>query len=159
VAQRALDFLSPDSNRIEGGRPPEFDPPLYRKRVGARFWTVSALKSGFLAGITSPRMEHLWSRAVATSGNRWQMPALENPRKQGETVDGKEGVGGSSPPEGFAKSLQVARFVFRSTCRFSRVRLVWSRLWSFQVENAPHSGVPRARATSLTSRQRAIVVG
>jgi hypothetical protein len=28
------------------------------------------------------------------------------------------------------------RFVFTSTCRFNRVRRVWSRLWSFQVEDA-----------------------
>ena len=31
------------------------------------------LKLGFPSEIAAPRMEHLWSRAVATSGNRWQM--------------------------------------------------------------------------------------
>ena len=59
-------------------------------------------------------MEHLWSPAVATGGNRWQM---ERPRKRlqkaktvavgcdqlPEAFHGKEGVDGSSPSEGFAK--------------------------------------------------------
>jgi hypothetical protein len=50
-------------------------------------------------------MERLWSLAVATSGNRWQM---DGPRKRGNqaktvAVDGKEGVDGSSPSEGFVK--------------------------------------------------------
>jgi hypothetical protein len=62
-------------------------------------------------------MERLWSLAVATSGNRWQMQRLRKRRKQAKTVatgchqlpwdlDGKEGVDGSSPSEGFTKSLQ-----------------------------------------------------
>jgi hypothetical protein len=57
-------------------------------------------------------MEHLWSQAGATSGNRWQM---QGPRKwlkqadrqplathgNGFAAHGKEGVSGSSPEEGF----------------------------------------------------------
>ena len=35
----------------------------------------------------------------------------------------------------FTKDLHVGAFVFTSTCRFSRVRWVWSRLWSFRVQN------------------------
>ncbi len=50
-----------------------------------------------------------------------------------EHLHGKEGVNGSSPLEGSAKAPQVGAFAFRSTCRFSRVRWVWSRLWSFRV--------------------------
>ncbi len=55
-------------------------------------------------------MERLWSLAVATSGNRWQMQEARKPPKQAKTVaagcdqlpiDGKEGVDGSSPSEGF----------------------------------------------------------
>jgi hypothetical protein len=49
------------------------------------------------SGIRTTRMKRLWSPVVATGGNRWQMPSPEN---------GKEGVGGSSPPEGSAKALQ-----------------------------------------------------
>jgi hypothetical protein len=41
--------------------------------------------------------------------------------------NGKEGVDGSSPSEGFAKALQSARFVFGSTCSSSCVQWVWSR--------------------------------
>src|SRR5581483_11653898 len=47
-----------------------------------------------------------------------------------EHLHGKEGVDGSSPSEGSAKSPHVGRFSIRSTCRFSRVQWVWSRLWS-----------------------------
>jgi hypothetical protein len=44
-------------------------------------------------------MERLWGPAGATSRNRWQMGRALKPRKH----DGKEGVGGSSPSEGFPK--------------------------------------------------------
>jgi hypothetical protein len=37
-------------------------------------------------------VEHLWSQAGATAGNRWQMS------------HGKEGVDGSSPSEGFSEA-------------------------------------------------------
>ena len=56
-------------------------------------------------------------------------------------LDGKEGVDGSSPSEGSAKAPHVGAFAFTSTCRFSRVRWVWSRLWSFRVGE----GADRAR--------------
>jgi hypothetical protein len=96
------------------------------------------------SGISRPTMERLWSLAVATSGNRWQM---DGPRKRGNQAKtvavgcdqlpkgahGKEGVDGSSPSEGSAKSLQTGPFAFRSTCTSSNVRWAWSRLWSFQV--------------------------
>jgi hypothetical protein len=56
-------------------------------------------------------MEHLWSPAVATGGNRWQMGRPSKRLKQANTVavgcdwlpesfHGKEGVDGSSPSEG-----------------------------------------------------------
>ena len=58
-------------------------------------------------------MERLWSPAVATSGNAWQMPRSQKRPQQGKTLamgcdplplnlDGKEGVDGSSPSEGLA---------------------------------------------------------
>src|SRR5205085_6024194 len=51
-----------------------------------------------------------------------------------EHLHGKEGVDGSSPSEGSAKTLHVGAFAFRSTCRTRSVRWVWSRLWSFRVD-------------------------
>ena len=56
-------------------------------------------------------MEHLWSPAGATGGNQWQMGRPQKPLKQadpqpvatyGNRFDGKEGVDGSSPSEGFS---------------------------------------------------------
>ena len=71
------------------------------------------------------RMEQFWSRAVATSGNRWQMGTPRKRRNQAKTVavgcdqlpigaHGKEGVDGSSPSEGSSKAPQSAGF--RSSC-------------------------------------------
>ncbi len=67
------------------------------------------------------RMEQFWSRAVATSGNRWQMGTPRKRRNQAKTVavgcdqlpigaHGKEGVDGSSPSEGSAEAPHVRRF-------------------------------------------------
>jgi hypothetical protein len=64
-------------------------------------------------------MEHIWSRAVATAGKRWQMGRARKRLKPAKTVavgchrlpekfHGKEGVSGSSPEEGFAKAQRVA---------------------------------------------------
>ena len=66
-------------------------------------------------------MEPLWSPVVATGGNRPQIDRRSRPRKQAksvatgchplpETFHGKEGVDGSSPSEGFTKSLQKGPF-------------------------------------------------
>jgi hypothetical protein len=69
-------------------------------------------------------MEHLWSRAGATGGKRWQMGWPRERLEQAQTVatgcdqlrpglDGKEGVDGSSPSEGSAekKSPETGIFV------------------------------------------------
>jgi len=67
-----------------------------------------------------PWMEHLWSRAVATNGNRWQMGMPRKRQNQAKTIaagchwlpigaHGKEGVDGSSPSEGL-KYLQISYF-------------------------------------------------
>jgi hypothetical protein len=80
-------------------------------------------------------MEHLWSPAGATGGNRWQMGDPGKPLKQADPqpvathgnhfgAHGKEGVNGSSPLEGSAKAPHVGAFVFRSTCRVGSVRWV-----------------------------------
>src|SRR5213079_737647 len=67
-------------------------------------------------------VEQLWSRAVAAERSPPQTLKTQNRRKQAETVaigfapslehlDGKEGVDGSSPSEGFRKGQQMAFFV------------------------------------------------
>ena len=59
-------------------------------------------------------MEHSWSPAVATGGNRWQIERPRKRLKQAKPVadgcdqlpgpqNGKEGVDGSSPSEGSEK--------------------------------------------------------
>ena len=82
--------------------------------------------------------------------NQWQSVANGRARKrleQAKTVatgcdqlpigaHGKEGVDGSSPSEGSAKALEYRAFSFGSTCTVSNVHRIWSRLWSFQVQNA-----------------------
>jgi hypothetical protein len=44
------------------------------------------LRSAVCCPHRRPRMEHLWSRAVATGGDPWQMQTPEQRRKQAETV-------------------------------------------------------------------------
>jgi hypothetical protein len=72
-------------------------------------------------------MEPLWSPAVATGSNRWQMGGRPERLRQAQTIavgcdrlpklfHGKEGVDGSSPSEGL-KYLQIRYFC----CLFRRV--------------------------------------
>ena len=91
-------------------------------------------------------MEPLWSPAVATGSNRWQMGGCPERLRQAQTIavgcdrlpklfHGKEGVGGSSPSEGFSKAPQIGAFCFERTSTISSVRWVWSPIWSPQVQN------------------------
>src|SRR6266576_1964250 len=96
-------------------------------------------------------MEHLWSLAGATGGNRSQMG---EPRKWLKQTDwqpmathgnsfgahGKEGVDGSSPSEGCAKGCTSSIFPFRSISLAWNVRWVWSLGWSLQRRNSPGEG-------------------
>jgi hypothetical protein len=66
-------------------------------------------------------------------------------------LHGKEGVDGSSPSEGSAKAPHIGAFSVEGTCTISSVQWVWSRLWSFQVQNG--AGV-QAAADRETSRPR-----
>ena len=80
-----------------------------------------------------PGMERLWSPAVATGGNRWQIERPRKRLKQAKPVadgcdqlpgpqNGKEGVSGSSPEEGFAqrvgfRPVRLSRYsVISSVC-------------------------------------------
>ncbi len=95
-----IPFSSVDPLYTEGVK------PVSREREGA--------ESDFSSGIPATGMERLWSLAGATSGNRWQIGRPRKRRNQAKTVatgcdrlpwdlDGKEGVDGSSPSEGFRK--------------------------------------------------------
>jgi hypothetical protein len=66
-------------------------------------------------------MEHLWSRAVTTNGNRWQTHQPRTPPdylpssaiaciQLRRMLHGKEGVSGSSPEEGSAKAPEIGAF-------------------------------------------------
>jgi len=61
------------------------------------------------------RMEPLWSPVVATGGNRRQIDRARKRPKHAKTVDGKEGVDGSSPSEGFEESPAKAGFLSSRT--------------------------------------------
>ena len=72
-------------------------------------------------------MEPLWSPVVATGGNRSQMARRPKTGNQAKTVavgcdrlpagpDGKEGVDGSSPSEGFTKGQLMAFFLAGERC-------------------------------------------
>ena len=70
-----------------------------------------------------------------------------------EHLHGKEGVGGSSPPEGFAKAPQIGAFCFEGTCTISSMQWVWSPLWSLQVEQAASYGAVYGVFRSSKPRQ------
>jgi hypothetical protein len=57
-------------------------------------------------------MEPLWSPVVATGGNHWQIRTARTRQNKRNPLpwDGKEGVDGSSPSEGFAKFLLISPF-------------------------------------------------
>ena len=71
-------------------------------------------------------------------------------------LDGKEGVDGSSPSEGSAKTPHVGAFSFRSICSASIVRWVWSRLWSFRVGDRRSQ---RRRRCAVIGSVRAVDAG
>jgi hypothetical protein len=73
-------------------------------------------------------VEHLWSRADATDGNRWQTQITRTPLHYllssaiacpylPSMLHGKEGVDGSSPSEGFEKALLNGHFVLLVSAR------------------------------------------
>jgi hypothetical protein len=78
-------------------------------------------------------MEHLWSKADATGGNRSQVRPARKRLERGDwqplgthgnrpSFDGKEGVDGSSPSEGFTKGQQNGLSCCREGARTSLER-------------------------------------
>src|SRR5215210_6688380 len=103
-------------------------------------------------------MEPLWSPVVATGGTQWQIRSARNPPKQAESVavgcerlpekfHGKEGVSGSSPEEGSAKSPHKRLFVSD--------QLAGSRTWGRYgaLYGASRSKTPSSQAASLTEKR------
>jgi hypothetical protein len=89
------------------------NPSLHRRaQHSTRTWTDARIPLAI--GDPGEGMEHLWSPAGATGGNRWQMGHPRKPLKQADpqpsathgngSGDGKEGVNGSSPLEGFREA-------------------------------------------------------
>ena len=70
-------------------------------------------------------------------------------------LNGKEGVDGSSPSEGSAKAPHVGVFSLSSICKNGSVQCVWSRLWSFRVENPRAPRVMRASGSRVRRPSRA----
>jgi hypothetical protein len=112
-------------------------PSLHLKVVTRSCQGLKCSQSVFSSRICAESMERLWSLAVATSGNRWQIGRLRKRRNQAKTVatgcdqlprdlDGKEGVDGSSPSEGSAKLLQIGTFLISSICVISSMHQVCS---------------------------------
>jgi hypothetical protein len=89
--------------------------PSLQEGVSVRTRCPVSPESLYPPGIPAKRMERLWSLAVATSGNWWQLGRPRKRLEQAKTVatrcdrlpfgaHGKEGVDGSSPSEGSAKA-------------------------------------------------------
>jgi hypothetical protein len=69
------------------------------------------------SGISRPTMERLWSLAVATSGNRWQM---DGPRKRGNQAK-TVAVGCDQLPKGMVRRGSTVRVRQRASA-FSLLR-------------------------------------
>jgi hypothetical protein len=104
-------------------------------------------------------MEPLWSPAVATGSNRWQMGGRPERLKQAKTVavgcdrlpepfHGKEGVDGSSPSEGSCKSPHTRGFHFLDLLHLVQFAQVWNRFWNTQTKK------PLVLSSSVTTNQR-----
>ena len=110
-------------------------------------------------------MEHLWSPAGATSGNRWQMGHVRKPLKHADpqpvathgnrfAAHGKEGVSGSSPEEGFEKVLHSGLFPRSTFCICSTTigrgalsgasRIFMSEICRLGWQRPPHSYASRS---------------
>src|SRR5918994_1988399 len=110
-------------------------------------------------------MEPLWSPAVATGGNRWQMrrprKRLKEPKtlavgcdRLPESFHGKEGVEGSSPSEGLQRSPAKQRFSSRDYLHEFRYAVGMEPLMELpEIEPAPYRSETAliANATALTS--------
>lgn len=91
-------------------------------------------------------MEPLWSPVVVTGGNGSQVGLADKGPRQAKRAaagcdrlplraHGKQGVDGSSPPEGLKKrrTPALSRSGRHAPCR---ARWAWSRLWSFRARDA-----------------------
>jgi hypothetical protein len=108
-------------------------------------------------------MEALWSPAVATAGNRWQMGGCRERLRQWqfiavgcdrlpESFHGKEGVDGSSPSEGSAKAPQIGVFLFRISLRETQCAVGMEPFYgAFSLRDARNAS---RMAVAIASRRR-----
>jgi hypothetical protein len=125
--------------------------PLYTEGLNTRRAHGGTPESLWPSAIPGEAMEHLWSPAGATGGNRWQMADPRKPLKQAYPqpvathgnrfgAHGKEGVDGSSPSEGFAKFLLISSFCCPD----------WRPFWaSTSTERPPHDRIVSGEAFEL----------
>ena len=99
-------------------------------------------------------MEPLWSPAVATGGNRWQMrrprKRLKEPKtlavgcdRLPESFHGKEGVDGSSPQRALQRRRKSALFLSGDLCRSSNMR------WVLEPFMEPSGSGARSKASEM----------
>jgi hypothetical protein len=85
---------------------------------------------------------------LQTGGNQSQMRRVRKQLKRAKTVavrcdrlprgaHGKEGVSGSSPEDGFRKSLQARRFCLTHYLHVLQPDQVWSTFWNPQIVARP----------------------
>src|SRR6266852_6120528 len=95
--------------------------PSLHRRAQHSTRTLGDARIPLSIAIPAPRMEHLWSPAGATGGNRWQTGHPQKPLKQADRqpvathgnrfgAHDKEGVDGSSPSEGSRKAPIIGAF-------------------------------------------------
>jgi hypothetical protein len=123
-----------------------FDPLFTREVVNVRLHPVVCCLHG------RPRMEHLWSRAGATSGNWWQMGSPRNGSNRRKSL----------PP---VATSCVRAWMVRRGRRFESIRglLLKPRkrgaftssprcTWSSVISYGTHSGTPDEKRCGLSSR-------
>src|SRR5439155_8056881 len=111
-------------------------------------------------------MEPLWSPVVATGGNRWQIGESRKPQKEAKSVaigcdrlpDGKEGVDGSSPSEGFEKRPAKRTLRYPNRKRLGRagtrgLLLAFPRRSRVRTEFGLFRGIGRPLTPFLPSRE------
>ena len=111
--------------------------------LGTRGGSLGAPQGRSSTSTTGGAKRHKHSKTRREA--RWDRPAAK-----GSSLHGKEGVDGSSPSEGSAKTPQNRASSFGRTCKDSSMQWVWSRFWSFQVQDGSPEDM---KSCSLPRRQ------
>jgi hypothetical protein len=130
-----------NTRRVHGRTPGSLWPSAIHgdRRSTAKGWSIYGAKRAQPLG-TGGKWDTPKNRSNRPTRNRWQPTATGSQRmvRRGSTVRVRQ--------EGSAKAQHVAAFAFSSpTCTVGSVRWIWSRLWSFRVQN----GVARKHPTAF----------